>query len=101
MPTLGPLGAAVAGYLLGTIPSADVAARLASGGTIDLRSKGTGNPGAANAIKVLGPGWGYGVMAADISKAAAACALGRRVAGPRGAHLAGTASVVGHCFPVW
>lgn len=68
---------------------------------MDLRSLGTGNPGASNAIKVLGPRWGYAVMAADISKAAAACALGRTVAGPRGAHVAGTASVVGHCFPVW
>lgn len=101
VPRLRPLGAALVGYLFGTIPSADVAARLASGGTVDLRASGTGNPGAANAIKVLGPAWGYGVLAADVSKGAAACAAGRRLAGPRGAHLAGTASVVGHCFPVW
>lgn len=101
VPLLRPLGAALAGYLFGTIPSADVAARLASGGTIDLRSQGTGNPGAANAIKVLGPGWGYAVMFADISKAGAACALGQKLAGTRGAHVAGTASVIGHCFPAW
>ncbi|MBW3615717.1 MAG: glycerol-3-phosphate acyltransferase [Actinobacteria bacterium] len=101
MPSLRTLGAALVGYLLGTVPSADVAARLASGGAIDLRSSGTGNPGAANAIKVLGPAWGYGVLAADVSKGAAACAAGTRLAGTRGAHVAGTASVVGHCFPVW
>jgi glycerol-3-phosphate acyltransferase PlsY len=95
------LGAVAAGYLLGTIPSADVATRLATGGTVDLRSQGSGNPGAANAIKVLGAGWGYGVMAADIAKAAAACGVGRRLAGDDGAHVAGTAAVVGHCFPVW
>ena len=40
------------GYLLGTIPSADIAARAA--GATDLRSSGSGNPGAANAIAVLG-----------------------------------------------
>lgn len=68
---------------------------------MDLRASGSGNPGAANAIKVLGPVFGYGVLAADVSKAAVACAAGRRLAGSRGAHLAGTAAVVGHCFPVW
>ena len=93
--------AAVAGYLAGTLPSADIASRLATSGAADLRSAGSGNPGAANAIKVLGPGWGYGVMAADIGKGAVACRIGRRVAGDGGSHLAGTAAVVGHCFPVW
>jgi len=93
--------AGVLGYLAGTLPSADVAARLASGGATDLRTSGSGNPGAANAIAQLGPLWGYGVLVADVAKGAAACGIGRRVAGPAGAHLAGTASVVGHCFPVW
>lgn len=94
-------GAAAAGYLLGTVPSGDAAARVASRGTVDLRTAGTGNPGGANALVVLGPGWGYGVMLADIAKGALACALGRRLAGAAGAHLAGPASVVGHCWPVW
>ena len=93
--------AATLGYLLGTTPSADAAARLATRGEVDLRATGSGNPGAYNAIKTLGPAWGYGVMAADIGKAAVASAAGRRVAGPTGAHVAGTAAVIGHCFPVW
>jgi glycerol-3-phosphate acyltransferase PlsY len=93
-------GAAAAGYLLGTAPSADVATRLA-GGTADLRSEGTGNPGGANALVVLGKGWGYGIMGADIAKGALACGAGRRLGGEAGAHVAGTAAVVGHCFPVW
>jgi glycerol-3-phosphate acyltransferase PlsY len=83
------------------LPSADVAARLATGGAADLRAVGSGNPGAANAISVLGATWGYGVLAADIAKGAVACSLGRRVAGSTGAHVGGTAAVVGHCFPVW
>lgn len=97
----GLFGAALGGYLLGTVPSADVACRLASGGTADLRSAGTGNPGGANALVVLGRAWGYGVMGADIAKGAVACAVGRRLGGENGAHVAGTAAVVGHCFPVW
>jgi acyl phosphate:glycerol-3-phosphate acyltransferase len=101
MARVGLVGAAAAGYLLGTVPSADIAARLATGGGTDLRHAGSGNPGAANAIAVLGPRFGYAVMAADIAKGAAACAAGRVAAGGWGAHVAGTAAVVGHCFPVW
>lgn len=98
-PALRLAGAGAAGYLAGSLPSADIAARLASGGAADLRSVGSGNPGAANAIAVLGPVWGYTVMAADIAKAAAACRAGATLAGDMGAHVAGVAAVVGHCFP--
>ncbi|MGQ0826674.1 MAG: glycerol-3-phosphate acyltransferase [Actinomycetota bacterium] len=96
-----PVAAAAVGYLLGTIPSADIAARLATGGHVDLRSSGSGNPGGANAKNVLGARWGYAVMAGDIGKGAFACVAGRALAGDVGAHIGGTASVIGHCFPVW
>lgn len=66
----------------------------------DLRTSGSGNPGGANAAKVLGKRWGYSVMAADIAKGAVASAAGRRVAGDVGAHVAATAAVAGHCYPV-
>jgi acyl phosphate:glycerol-3-phosphate acyltransferase len=96
------IAAGTVGYLLGTIPSADLAARAATGGRTDLRSTGSGNPGAANAIKVLGARWGYAVMAADIGKGALASAAGRRIAGHGdGAHLGGVAAVAGHCWPIW
>lgn len=98
----GPLiASAVAGYFIGTIPSADVASRLATGGEIDLRKAGTGNPGAVNAAAILGRPWGWSVLAADTAKGMGACLTGRRVAGNTGAHVAGTAAVIGHCFPVW
>lgn len=100
-PMMGLATAAVAGYLVGTIPCADTAARLATGGSLDLRSAGTGNPGAVNAMAVLGKNWGWGILAADVAKGALACALGRRVGGGTGAHVAGTAAVIGHCLPVW
>ncbi|TPW16228.1 MAG: plsY [Acidimicrobiaceae bacterium] len=96
------LGAAAAtGYLIGTFPTADLVARRVSGGTVDLRREGSGNPGGANALKVLGRRAGYTVMAVDVAKGAVASAVGGVLAGPVGAHAAGTASVVGHCLPVW
>jgi acyl phosphate:glycerol-3-phosphate acyltransferase len=101
MPIGRLLAAAAVGYAAGTFPSADVATKLATRGDVDLRAAGSGNPGAANAIKVLGPAWGYAVMAADIAKAAGAAAAGRRLCGTDGAHVAGTAAVVGHCWPAW
>src|SRR2546426_2569984 len=94
-------GAALTGSLLGALPSADVAARLGTAEPVDLRTAGLGTPGALNARAVLGPGWGYAVMAADIAKGAAACRLGRLLAGTPGEHLAGTTAVIGHCYPAW
>jgi glycerol-3-phosphate acyltransferase PlsY len=95
------LSAVGTGYLLGTIPTADVVARRATAGAVDLRSAGTGNPGGANAVNVLGAKVGAVVLVGDVSKGALACVAGRAIAGPLGGHLAGTASVVGHCYPVW
>ncbi len=91
--------AAAVGYLAGTVSTADFVVKRR--GAADLRSSGTGNPGAANALKVLGPRAGLAVMAGDVSKGVIACAAGAMIAGPAGAHLAGTASVAGHCYPVW
>lgn len=91
--------AAGAGYLAGTIPSATLAAKAAGRG--DIRTLGTGNPGAANAIKQLGAKWGYAVLAGDVGKGIAASVAGRAIAGGVGTHVAGTAAVAGHCYPVW
>jgi acyl phosphate:glycerol-3-phosphate acyltransferase len=93
--------AAVVGYLLGTIPSAGVVAWLATRGEINLREAGSGNPGAINAIKMLGTRWGLVVLAADIAKGAAAGLLGLVIAGDPGAYAAATAAIAGHIFPVW
>jgi glycerol-3-phosphate acyltransferase PlsY len=92
---------AVVGYLLGTFPTADVVARRVSHGDVDLRSAGSGNPGAANAAQVLGTRAGAAVFVGDVGKGAAACGFGAAIAGPVGAHVAGTAAVAGHCYPVW
>ena len=92
-------GAAALGYALGTIPFADLAARRASEGRIDLREWGSGNPGAMNAMRTLGPATGIAVAVADAGKGLAACVAARSFAGDPGAHVAGVAAVVGHCYP--
>lgn len=104
MPVVRGVRVAVAaglGYLAGTLPSSDLACRLATGGATDLRAVGSRNPGANNAGKHLGKNWGYGVMAVDVVKGALGCAAGRMAAGATGAQVGGVAAVVGHCYPVW
>ena len=101
MSVLRLLSASVVGYLLGTVPSADIASRLASGDRVDLRRSGSRNPGGVNATRVLGRTPGRAVIAADVAKGFAACACGRKTAGDVGAHVAGVAAVLGHCYPLW
>lgn len=93
--------AAGVGYLIGTLPSADIAARLAGDGSTDLHADGSGNPGALNTAMVLGPRWGAAVLAADMAKGAAAGAVGRSIAGSAGAYAAAAASIAGHIVPIW
>lgn len=93
--------AALIGYLVGTFPSADIAARLATRGRVDLRTAGSGNPGGLNAMKELGKAWGVTVILADMAKGAIAGGLGALVGGGAGAYAAATASIAGHIFPVW
>jgi len=99
--TLSLLSAAAAGYLVGTAPAAAIVARLKTGGSLDLRSAGTGNPGGLNALRLLGRRAGAAVVVADVGKGIAACVVGRRLAGDDGAHLSGVAAVAGHCYPLW
>lgn len=89
------------GYLLGTVPSADVVALLVTNGRVDLRESGSRNPGAVNAARVLGRRPGQAVLVADVAKGYASCSLGRAVGGEAGAHVAGVGAVLGHCYPIW
>ncbi len=99
-----PLLATLAGYLIGSVLTADVVAHVArrrGGEAVDLRATGSGNPGAANVMANLGTGWGVAVLVGDILKGGAGAQAGRMLAGNAGAYLAATAAVIGHCFPAW
>jgi acyl phosphate:glycerol-3-phosphate acyltransferase len=97
----GVAAAAVVGYLLGSIPSADLASRFATRGGVDLRASGSGNPGATNAAKVLGARWGAAVLVADIAKGVGAGFAGRALGGGAGACVAATLVIAGHILPPW
>ncbi len=54
------------GYLVGSIPTAVIVSKKFFG--FDIRSKGSGNMGSTNAIRVLGTRWGAFVQICDIAK---------------------------------
>ncbi len=87
-------------YLLGSIPFAYLAVRLAGHG--DVRTIGSGNVGATNTLRAAG--WKVALVVAflDVGKGVAAVLLMRQTtASPDWAAAAAVAAVVGHCFPVW
>lgn len=92
------LASAAAGYVAGLLPSADLVSSALAKGT-DPRKHGSGNPGAANVANLLGKRAGAAVFGLDMGKALVACSVGRALAGPVGANIAGTGAVLGHCFP--
>lgn len=85
--------ALVAGYLLGAVSPATLFARRAGA---DLRSSGSGNPGATNAGRLLGRRVGIVVALLDVAKGfAPALAFSLLVSHSAGL-VAGLAAVLGH-----
>jgi acyl phosphate:glycerol-3-phosphate acyltransferase len=90
----------VAAYLLGSIPFALVLARRWSGR--DLRRIGSGNLGAANALRASGVKAGVAVAILDMLKGALSVMIAERLSGSAAAPAAaGVAAIVGHIYPVW
>lgn len=85
-------------YLIGTFPSA---ALVAKANGLDIRTVGSGNPGASNVTRVLGWRKGAWVFVLDAVKGALCAAAGLAVAGRPAGYALGAAAVVGHVFPVW
>ena len=87
-------------YILG---SSNMAKYIAAVRKVDLSSGGSGNPGASNAVILMG--WGAGVLTAvhDIGKSALAVVLARLMFPdlPLIGATAGVASVLGHIYPFW
>lgn len=86
-------------YLLGSIPFAQVFARVKG---IDLRVAGTGNVGAGNLTKVAGIGWGLAAAVSDGLKGLVPvwlCLRGGLGVGAAG--LVGLAAVIGHNWSIF
>jgi acyl phosphate:glycerol-3-phosphate acyltransferase len=88
-------------YLLGSIPFGLLLARLFGGG--DVRKAGSGNIGATNVARVVGPLAGILTLVFDTAKGTAAVWLAGRVANDSATWMmiAALAVLLGHCFPVW
>ena len=88
---------AIGAYLLGSIPVGEVVARVKR---VDIRSAGTGNPGAANVYREIGPAYGVAVFSFDCVKGFAATLPLTLVGAPTSAAAIAMGSVLaGHFFP--
>lgn len=93
-------------YLVGSIPTAVWVSKRIYG--IDIREHGSGNAGATNTFRVLGPKAGTGVMIVDMLKGFAAVKLsllsqyGWQTEAITNLQIfLGLTAVVGHIFPIW
>jgi glycerol-3-phosphate acyltransferase PlsY len=94
-------------YLIGSIPTSVWVSQYFF--DIDIRDYGSGNAGATNTYRVLGPKWGTTVMLVDMIKGVVAVKLALLL--PQYADsdtrflnlqvVLGLAAVIGHVFPIW
>ncbi|GAI63085.1 unnamed protein product [marine sediment metagenome] len=95
------ISAIIIGYLLGSIPSAYIATRLAAGK--DIRRMGGGNVGGLNVHREVGAWPALAVGIVDLGKGAAAVAIAYWLLdlSPVFVLLTGLAAVIGHNWMVW
>jgi acyl phosphate:glycerol-3-phosphate acyltransferase len=87
---------AVASFFIGAIPFGVLVSRLFF--RRDLRSEGSGNIGAANALRTLGKGGAIAVLVLDALKGAIPVIAGRALGSEDLALTAAFAAILGHCF---
>jgi glycerol-3-phosphate acyltransferase PlsY len=94
-------------YFIGSIPTAIIVSKLFF--NIDIREYGSGNMGATNTFRVLGPKFGTIVMVGDMLKGILAVALYNLLPYYLTNELdrtnlmigLGLAAVIGHIYPIW
>jgi len=91
--------AAIAGYLLGSIPFGLLIIRAAGLG--DVRSIGSHSIGATNVLRTGRRELAVLTLVLDAGKGAAAVLLARYFFGEQAAMVAGLTALLGHLFPVW
>ncbi len=96
-PILIGIGSIVVGFFIGAIPFGVIVSRLFYGR--DIRAEGSGNIGAANALRTLGKKGAALVLVLDALKGALPVLAVTFAGGSTaGAALAGAAAVAGHCY---
>jgi len=91
--------AVLGGYLLGSLPFGYWVPKLVRGE--DIRTKGSGNVGASNVLRVYGRSLGIPVALLDLAKGFAAASLGLWLGGALFGVLAAAAAMIGHARPVF
>jgi len=89
-------------YLLGSLPFAWLVGKLLRG--IDIRQHGSGNAGATNVFRVMGPGPGCVVAALDVGKGWMAVWVANALSDSPGSAIrlaAALAAMAGHSWPIW
>jgi len=94
-------------YLIGSIPSSVWVSKHFF--DIDIRNYGSGNAGATNTYRVLGPKWGTVVMVMDMLKGIIAVKIALLLPEYADSEVnlqnlqtgLGLAAVIGHIFPIW
>jgi acyl phosphate:glycerol-3-phosphate acyltransferase len=99
--SLTTIGIPIAAYLLGSIPFGLVFTRLFGGG--DVRKSGSGNIGATNVARVVGPLPALLTLLFDAAKGAVPVWLAARITSESATWMmiAAVAALLGHCFPIW
>ncbi|HBX24316.1 MAG TPA: acyl-phosphate glycerol 3-phosphate acyltransferase [Desulfotomaculum sp.] len=90
--------AVVISYLIGSIPFGYLLARLKG---IDIMEHGSGNIGATNVWRNMGPVPGLAVLLLDMGKGAAAVLIGKSLGGIETELLAAIAAICGHSWSVF
>lgn len=94
---LGP-GLALLSYLIGSISFAEIVAKRAG---VDIRSEGSGNPGATNIGRVIGKREGRLVLVLDVLKGVVPALLSRALVDPTWMAAVGFCGTLGHCYPIF
>lgn len=95
------IGVLIASYLIGSITTGDIMARIKK---VDLRGQGSGNVGATNVFRTMGSTSGAIVLAGDALKGVMAVLLGNMVGVYHGfdiSVLTGILAIIGHNWPIF
>jgi len=103
---LGTILASIIGYFIGSISWSIIIVRWRKG--VDIRKTGSGNAGATNAVRILGPWWGFLVALMDGFKVIevaliAVCfsMIPHELFSQTSYFIPAILVIIGHCWPIY